>query len=43
MTVSTLAVGLGPTEAGIKMLEDIDTNEQRITKLRQRYKRIFAY
>jgi hypothetical protein len=27
MTVSTLAVGLGLTEAGIKMLDDIDSNE----------------
>jgi hypothetical protein len=34
MTVSALAVGLGLTEAGIKMLEDIDTNEHGITKLR---------
>lgn len=43
MTVSNLVVELGLTEAGIKMLEDLESNEQRIVQLRQGYKRIIAY
>jgi hypothetical protein len=33
----------GMNEAGIKMLEDIDSNKQRITKLKQIDKRTVAY
>ena len=43
VTVSNLVVELGLTEAGIKMFEDIESNEQRIAQLRQGYKRIIAY
>jgi hypothetical protein len=40
--VSTLSVGLGLTAAGIRMLEDTDSNEQRIARPRQRDKRTIA-
>jgi hypothetical protein len=43
MTVSNLVVGFGLTESGIKMLEDTESNEQRIAQLRQGYKRIIDY
>jgi len=40
--VSTLCLGLEQTAAGIRMLEDIVSNEQRITRPRQKDKRTTA-
>ncbi|XP_066566163.1 protein UXT isoform X1 [Amia ocellicauda] len=42
MTVSKLSEGLGLIEAGIRVLEDIDSNEQRAAATRQGIKRMLA-
>jgi hypothetical protein len=36
MTVSTFTEGLGPSEIGIKVSEDIDSSKQREATTRQR-------
>ena len=42
MTVFKLAEGLGLTEAGIKMSEDIDWNEQRVAATGEGIMRVLA-
>jgi len=42
MMISKLTAGLGLTEAGVKVLEDVDSKEQRAT-IRPGIMRILAY
>jgi hypothetical protein len=42
MTVTVLNEGLGITAAGIKVFDDIDSNNERIAKTRQEIMSLFA-
>jgi hypothetical protein len=42
VTISKLTEGLGCTEAGIKVFEDIDSKEQQATATRRRIMRMLA-